>query len=1165
MIIGVILMLFIASGLLLPIFIDVNDYKSKIEQLVEENIDRKLTLQGDLELKTFPFIRVKTGKLTLSNPTGFPRQNMLEVESAEVGIRLLPLLLKKVEAGTIKFDSPVINLTKKSNGEANWNFKTDKNQQDENTSDVNSSTSLAAIAVQGFEISNAQVNFADLSSDTIVNIGDLNLTSGTIIPGTAFPVEISTNITGSMLTEPLQTKISSDITVDITLENLVLRQFSSSINQSSTKFEINSPEISLQINNNQLEINKLTLKDVTDPQIQTEVMIDDIDVDLNKLVAQISNTDAKFISADLNAGLKLAKVEFDINNSSALISSTVASVFNNEFNAEFSLPESLLDLSMSDISLENLNGKYTYNDLNGSIKFPSISVNKDTLEFNTKKIQALIGESVIMADISGGLSPVAINFNLNTDNLNLKEILDTLDADIETAKPTALTQFNFDISGEFEPTKLNIKELTGKLDKTTINGNAIISDFNSPVYKLNLDLGNVVIDDYLPQTAANSPKSNGEAVTTAAAAPVALSQFNIAAAISIDRIISQQNNIAVENLDLNVFPVNKNSSILLKGIIFGDAVPEPVNVSIDTLAFLDPEKNNVELSAFQMNANGKTLTASLDIPQIVAPLSADKFNIENIKASFSNQMVSSQLNIPNFSYNTAKSSLVIKNVTGKGAFSDIDANIILPNLSVALDSQKLKINELALDLSGDKPVGRLSVPTLDINLTSKTLGPTNIIFEGQDGRAQINLKPTDSLNKYSGNLQANDFNLRGILNRFNILSDLEDTSALTRINIQSPINFSQSNLKLENIKASIDETNISGQIDARFGKKPVYNFSIVVGDLNADRYIPSASDPESAKSTKTVAAPVAIPVELFKETTANGEIHFDKLLIGGAQFTDFNISVSSADGKLSISPLESNFFNGKMNGNLALDSAGKAPQLDFDYTLANVSLEPALSSLGVTDKLAGKGDFGLNLAAVGNTDREMTTSIKGSSRLNINNGAIKGINLQDILYKGYQTYAALKNKTVNSKYNPADQTEFSSMTGSWNINGGIISGNDLQIQAPLFRLDGKGKISLIDNTIDYILNVKVVKSLEGQGGKSMKELEGRTIPLSITGSLANPQYRLDISSLVKAEVQRKAEEKIQEKIEDKLGEKLEGEGNLKEKLQKKALEKASEKLFDLFN
>lgn len=1162
---GAILLLFIATGLFLPMFIDVNDYKSKIEQLVEQNIGRKLTLQGDLELKTFPFIRVKTGELTLANPQGFPRENMLEINSAEIGIRLLPLILKKVEAGTIKFDSPVINLTKKSSGEANWEFGTDEKQQGEELKRGNSGASLAAIAVQGFEITNAQVNFADLSAGTIINISDLNLQSGSIIPGTAFPVDISTNISGSMLAESLQAKLNSEVTVDSALEKVVFKQFNSTINQSESNYQINSPQITFQIQDNRLAIDKLAVKDLTDPQTQVGMLIDNAEFDLNSLVANFSNVNADFMSADLSASLRLPKVNFDINNLSASIVSTAVSVKNNELNAQFNLPQTILDLTKSDLLVENLDGNYSYNNLDGSLLIPSILINKDRLQVTANGIKTVLGESEVMADISGGLSPVAITFDLNTDNVNLKDILSSLGTDLDTAKSTALTQLALKLSGDYEQNKLSIRQLSGKLDETTFDGIASITDFNTPVYKLMLEVGELAIDDYLPPPTQSNPQSGSDTVATAAGTPLALSQFNLTAELKADRIYSSNNDISLEKLILNLAPVTDKSSIAFKSLISGNALPEPVDLDISTLVFINSAKSNVELTALQMNAKGKTITAGLDVPLIVAPFSTGNINIENIGASFSNQQANGKINIPNLSLDTAKSSLVIKNVTGNGAFNDIDANIILPNLSVALDSQSLKINDLALDLSGKKPVGRLSIPTLDVNLANKTLGPTNVIFEGQDGRAQIDLKPTDSTDSYSGNLLAKDFNLRGILNRFDILNDLEDKSALTRIDIQSPFNFSQSRLKLENIKASIDETDISGNVEAGFGINPVYNFSIMIGELNADRYIPAAPDTESSNSTKAVAAPVAIPVELFKDTTAKGDIHFDRLLIGGAQFSNFSIGVTSNDGRLSISPIKSNFFDGSMNGNLAIDSARKSPQLDFDYSLSNVALEPALTSLGVTDKLTGNGNFNLQMGAVGKTDREMTASVKGTSNLNIENGAIKGINIQQILFNAYETYATLKNKTVNSKYNPADQTEFSSMTGSWVINGGIISGNDLQIQAPLFRINGVGEISLINNSIDYLLNIKVVKTLEGQGGKLMNDLEGKTIPLSITGSLANPQYNLDVSALLLAEATREAEEKIQEKIEDKLGEKLEGEGTLQEKLQKKAVEKVGEKLLDLFN
>ena len=444
MIIGIILVLFIAAGLLLPVFIDVNDYKSKIEQLVEENIDRKLILEGDLELKTFPFLKVKTGRLTLANPKGFPRQNMLEVDSAEVGIRLLPLLLKKVEAGTIKFDSPVINLTKKSNGHANWDFSSGNKDSEESMTQTDSnSSSLAAIAVQGFEVSNAQVNFADLANDTVISIRDLNLNTGSIIPGTEFPVEISALISGSMISDPIQTTLNSDLTIDRSLETLILNQFNTVINQSDLKYEISSPTVVFQIPDNQLSVKALELKDSTGEDTQAQMLIENINIDLNKLIANLDNANAQLDSAQISARLSLPKIEFNANDLSVLIADSVLMANNTELNAQFNMPETIINLTESTISLENLTGNYSYNNLSGSLLIPNILVNKDTLEVKANAIESVIGKSKLITDVSAGLSPLTVNFDINTSNLNLKEILSSLGDRTRYRQPQRTHRINF--------------------------------------------------------------------------------------------------------------------------------------------------------------------------------------------------------------------------------------------------------------------------------------------------------------------------------------------------------------------------------------------------------------------------------------------------------------------------------------------------------------------------------------------------------------------------------------------------------------------------------------------------------------------------------------------------------------------------------------------------
>ena len=1165
LVVGILIALIIIAGLFLPAFIDVNNYKDKIEQLAEQSIGRKLTLDGDLELKTFPNLRVKTGAVSLANPEGFPHKNMLEVSSAEIGIRLLPLILKKVEAGTIKFDSPVINLTKKSTGEANWTFQFEDEDNTEQTEADSSGTALAAIAVQGFEITNAKINYADLVSDTIVSVNNLNLTTGTIIPDTSFPVEITSAISGSMLADPIELELATQANINAELDTFGLNELSSVIKQADKNYEINVPNLKFGLKSNQLLASGLTLHSNIDAQSQANVTAETVEVDLDKVIAKVNSIKASVNATDLDVNVDLPGVSFDINEQVARLDAVKLTLNNPQLSASLNLPEKSIDLGQSEFGFENISGDYQFKNLDGQLAIADVSINKDTLELQVNGAQIQLDNAKITSDISGIVSPAALDFTVSSNTLNLKEILATLETPVQTSSASALTSLDLDLHGSYTENVISVEKFSGILDKTNFEGSAFVKDFTNPAIKINLTLGELEVDDYLPNSNDQDNNAAGKTAAAAAGSPVALSQFNLVASIKAQRINSVQNQITLEDIDLNLTPSNDKSAISFKSLISGAGLPEPINLKLDTLALIDNAKSTAQLSALNLTANGKTINAGLSIPQANIPFSADEIKLENLTANFSNAIANSELKIPDLNFNSSSSSLIVKNITGTGTFNEMNARIILPNLSVALDNQSLKLNELSLDLSGTKPVGRLSIPTLDVNLATQALGPTNILFEGQDGRAELTLKPSTSNGVYSGNLVANDFNLRGILNRFNLMTDLSDKNALTRVNIQSPINFSDSKLKLENIKARIDDTTISGFIDAHLGLNPVYNFSINVGDLNADRYIPAATEGESSNSTKAVAAPVAIPVELFKQTTADGKVHFDSLQIGGAQFTNFDIGVKSKDGKLSISPIQSGFFDGQMDGNLAVNSATQSPRLDFDYTLSKVALEPALSSLGVTDKLAGNGNFSLTMGAAGKTDKAMISSVAGNASLAVNNGAIKGVNLQDILFKGYQAYAALKDKTVNSKYNPSDQTEFSSMTGTWTINSGIIAGNDLQIQAPLFRINGTGKVSLIENTIDYVLSVKVVKSLEGQGGKSMKELEGRTIPLSITGSLTNPQYNLDISSLVKAEAQRKAEEKIEEKIEEKLGEKLEGEGTLQEKLQKKAVEKVGEKLLDLFN
>jgi AsmA protein len=116
------------------------------------------------------------------------------------------------------------------------------------------------------------------------------------------------------------------------------------------------------------------------------------------------------------------------------------------------------------------------------------------------------------------------------------------------------------------------------------------------------------------------------------------------------------------------------------------------------------------------------------------------------------------------------------------------------------------------------------------------------------------------------------------------------------------------------------------------------------------------------------------------------------------------------------------------------------------------------------------------------------------------------------------------------------------MKGTATVTNGLVKNEDLTLQSPLLRVTGKGKASLPDETIDYLLTTKIVGSLEGQGGKALDELKGVAIPVRIGGTFSKPTYTPDLAAALGDAAKEKAREKIEEKTKGLLQDKLGDEG-----------------------
>ena len=69
---GAVIVLIVAALLIIPLFVDVEQYKPYVEKQVSEATGRPFTMGGDLGLSLFPWAGFSLSDLHLGNAPGFP-------------------------------------------------------------------------------------------------------------------------------------------------------------------------------------------------------------------------------------------------------------------------------------------------------------------------------------------------------------------------------------------------------------------------------------------------------------------------------------------------------------------------------------------------------------------------------------------------------------------------------------------------------------------------------------------------------------------------------------------------------------------------------------------------------------------------------------------------------------------------------------------------------------------------------------------------------------------------------------------------------------------------------------------------------------------------------------------------------------------------------------
>ncbi len=225
-----------------------------------------------------------------------------------------------------------------------------------------------------------------------------------------------------------------------------------------------------------------------------------------------------------------------------------------------------------------------------------------------------------------------------------------------------------------------------------------------------------------------------------------------------------------------------------------------------------------------------------------------------------------------------------------------------------------------------------------------------------------------------------------------------------------------------------------------------------------------------------------------------------------------------------------------MKGTLAVNAAA-VPVITVDQKLSGVDVAALTQDAANFDTLEGRGNVAMNLSMRGNTVSAMKKAMNGNLSLNLNDGAIKGINVA----KSLRDAQGMLGRAQTQAANQSEKTDFSELRASFKINNGVAHNDDLSMKSPLLRVAGAGDIDIGQSRMNYLARATLAKTLEGQGGRD--NVAGITVPVRVSGPFADLKYTLDFGALVNEAARQKVEaakQEIKTKAQDQLKNSLKG-------------------------
>ncbi len=337
-----------------------------------------------------------------------------------------------------------------------------------------------------------------------------------------------------------------------------------------------------------------------------------------------------------------------------------------------------------------------------------------------------------------------------------------------------------------------------------------------------------------------------------------------------------------------------------------------------------------------------------------------------------------------------------------------------------------------------------------------------------------------------------------------------DAKVFDRISFRAQLEGDPEAVTIKNGALVVDDSRLVFSGRARDFSKPDVALSLNLDQIDLDRYLPPASEKKEVEAKKEEQSLSSkkekTNYEPLRKLILDGTIKVGKLKVKNASIQNVSLKVKGQNGLFKLDPISVELYQGKSNGRAELDVRQDIPVIKARIQMAGVSINPLMVDIVEKDILEGTIKADISISMTGQDAEKMKRTLNGRGELKINDGAIKGIDLANMVRNVKSAFG------LAEKAGDRPRTDFSELFIPFTLTNGIFNTPGVTLMSPLIRVINKGQADLVKETLNFRVEPKVVATIKGQGDTMTRS--GVMVPVLVGGTFSDPTFRPDLKALI---------------------------------------------------